>query len=351
MKITETAIDAIKEYEKNAKTHTKKQIKNIAESIKQFGFTQPIATDRDGVIIIGHGRYKAAQLLGLKTVPTVIMDELTEEQTRKLRILDNKLNESPWDTEALFAEINDIDFSEFDLDFGTIAQEEETTGETGGEEQEEDTNPYDLSEKTPGALTDRFIVPPFSVLDARTKQWRKRSAELAEDHMSGIDPDEISEDPLLLKILINWFTPQDGMVAEQDPQDAIVGEIALTDGFDYGKSPCDFYIAINPDENTAEELDKNLKDDRFAALIFRGQDEKREQIREQLEDKHIKVYNELIVLLPITATAGEIQNEFNTQSTFHRVHTTVLVFYKGNPKKIKETNYKFIGGEEQPPSN
>ena len=98
MKVQNIRIEVIKPYEKNAKKHPETQIKNIAESIKQFGFIQPLVLDKNNEIIIGHGRYFAAQRLKMEEVPCLYVNDLTEEQVRKLRILDNKLNEDDFQT-------------------------------------------------------------------------------------------------------------------------------------------------------------------------------------------------------------------------------------------------------------
>lgn len=119
-------IASVKPYARNAKKHDDKQIANVAESIKQFGWQQPIVCDADGVIIIGHCRLLAAKKLKLKKVPVKTVDNLSEEQVKKLRALDNKLNESDWDFDLLAAEIPELDFSGFDIDWGLPADEEKT---------------------------------------------------------------------------------------------------------------------------------------------------------------------------------------------------------------------------------
>ena len=118
MNVQDIKIKLIKPYKKNAKKHTETQIANVAESIRQFGWAQPIVVDKDYTIIIGHCRYLAAERLGLETVPVVVASELTAEQVRKLRNLDNKLNESEWDFDLLKDDILDLDFSDFDIDWG-----------------------------------------------------------------------------------------------------------------------------------------------------------------------------------------------------------------------------------------
>lgn len=119
-------IAGVKPYARNAKKHDEIQVANVAESIKQFGWQQPIVCDADGVIIIGHCRLLAAKKLGLKKVPVKTVDNLSEEQVKKLRALDNKLNESDWDFELLAEDISDLDFSGFDIDWGLPADVEET---------------------------------------------------------------------------------------------------------------------------------------------------------------------------------------------------------------------------------
>lgn len=124
MKITEMSVKELKPYAKNTKKHDKTQIANVAESIKQYGFVQPIVVDKDNNIVIGHCRYEAAKKLKLETAPCVCVDELTDEQVKALRIVDNKSNESPWDMEFLADELAEIDMNGFDFDFGINAVNE-----------------------------------------------------------------------------------------------------------------------------------------------------------------------------------------------------------------------------------
>ena len=89
-----------------------KAVDGVAESIKQFGFKQPIVIDKNGVIVAGHTRYKAALKLGFDTVPCVRVDDLTQKQIKAYRILDNKLNElASWDFEMLGEELETFEFS------------------------------------------------------------------------------------------------------------------------------------------------------------------------------------------------------------------------------------------------
>lgn len=117
MEIQYRRLDEITPYENNAKTHDQTQINNVAESIKQYGFVQPVVIDRDGVIVIGHCRVMAAKKIGMKSVPCVCVDDLTPEQVKALRLVDNKTNESPWDFDLLAPELEELDLTGFDFDW------------------------------------------------------------------------------------------------------------------------------------------------------------------------------------------------------------------------------------------
>lgn len=105
-------------YAANAKKHDARQVANLAESIRRYGFVQPVVVDVNDVIVIGHGRVLGAKEAGLEEVPCVCVDNLTPEQVRELRLLDNKLNESAWDLDLLAAELPELDLSGFDVEWG-----------------------------------------------------------------------------------------------------------------------------------------------------------------------------------------------------------------------------------------
>ena len=113
-------------YERNTKKHDKTQINNVAESIKQYGFVQPIVIDKNNVVVIGHCRLLAAKQLKMKEVPCVCVEDLTDEQVKALRIVDNKSNESEWDLDILPDELAELDLSGFDFDFNMPYQGEES---------------------------------------------------------------------------------------------------------------------------------------------------------------------------------------------------------------------------------
>lgn len=119
MQVIEKLINEIKPYEKNPRKNDE-AVQYVANSIKEFGFKVPIVIDKNGVIVAGHTRYKAAQELGLEKLPCVIADDLTEEQVKAFRLADNKVGElAEWDFDLLGEELDgifDIDMSDFGFD-------------------------------------------------------------------------------------------------------------------------------------------------------------------------------------------------------------------------------------------
>lgn len=118
MEIKNIAVKDLIPYEKNTKKHDDVQINNVAESIKQYGFVQPIVIDKNNVVVIGHCRLLAAKKLKMADVPCVCVEDLTDEQVKALRIVDNKSNESPWDFDFLADELAEINLDAFNFDFG-----------------------------------------------------------------------------------------------------------------------------------------------------------------------------------------------------------------------------------------
>ena len=108
MNIVYKSLKTLKPYKKNAKKHNKEQVERIANSIKEFGFTQPVIVDKNNCVVAGHGRILGAKKAGLKQVPTVMLDDLTEEQIKAYRLVDNKLNESEWDKQTLKQELDEL---------------------------------------------------------------------------------------------------------------------------------------------------------------------------------------------------------------------------------------------------
>lgn len=108
MKIEHWDIDRVKPYEKNPRRNDK-AVQAVADSIREFGFRQPIVVDADGVIVVGHTRWKAAKKLGLKTVPVHVAADLTPQQARAYRLADNRTAEyAEWDIDLLPVELGEL---------------------------------------------------------------------------------------------------------------------------------------------------------------------------------------------------------------------------------------------------
>lgn len=123
MQIVYKKIGELKPYKNNPRKNDG-AVDAVAKSIEEFGFKVPIVIDKDGEIVAGHTRIKAAVKLGLEEVPCIVADDLTPEQVRAFRLVDNKTAElSEWDMELLVGELEDLDLSEFNLDWG-IDQDE-----------------------------------------------------------------------------------------------------------------------------------------------------------------------------------------------------------------------------------
>lgn len=117
MQIQEIKLDELHPYKGNAKKHGKKQVELLAKSLREFGWQQPLVIDRDNTIIAGHGRYEAAKLLKLEYAPCKYADELTADQIKAYRLVDNRAASVEYDLEAEFAELKaiELDMSEFDF--------------------------------------------------------------------------------------------------------------------------------------------------------------------------------------------------------------------------------------------
>src|SRR5436190_4882069 len=114
LKVEMLPVEALRPYANNARTHSKKQTRQIAKSIERFGFCNPVLIDDRGEIIAGHGRVAAAKLLGISVVPTVRLSHLTETEKRAYILADNRLAEKAgWNREILAIELQAL----IDLDF------------------------------------------------------------------------------------------------------------------------------------------------------------------------------------------------------------------------------------------
>lgn len=185
MQIETRPIDRLVPYVRNSRTHSEDQIAQIAASIAEFGFVNPVLIGADDVIVAGHGRVLAAKQLGMAEVPVIVLDHLSEAQRRALVIADNRIAESAgWDEAMLKAELAALRDEEFDLDLLGFGDDEllrmldsvALPGMDGGAGADDSgTPPAGSPAPEPSAtLADRFGIPPFSVLDARKGWWQDR---------------------------------------------------------------------------------------------------------------------------------------------------------------------------------
>lgn len=185
MQIETRPIERLIPYVRNARTHSEDQIAQIAASIAEFGFVNPVLIGADDVIVAGHGRVLAAKLLGLTEVPVIVLNHLSEAQRRALIIADNKIAENAgWDEAMLRTELAALREEEFDLDVLGFSDADllrildsiDGSASLGGEDAGGSGNPPAgslVSEPSP-TLAERFGIPPFSVLDARKGWWQER---------------------------------------------------------------------------------------------------------------------------------------------------------------------------------
>lgn len=128
MKIETIPIDTLIPYARNSRTHSDAQVAQIAGSIREFGFANPVLVDKDGGIIAGHGRVMAARKLGLADVPCIRLAHLTDTQKRAYIIADNKLAlNSGWDDDLLQLELEELHSLDVDLDLIGFSEEELAT--------------------------------------------------------------------------------------------------------------------------------------------------------------------------------------------------------------------------------
>lgn len=390
----------------------------VANSIKEFGFKVPCVIDNEKNVVCGHTRLKAAKKLGIKEVPCIIADDLTEEQIDAFRLADNKVSEiASWDFEKLEIElesISGIDMSEFGFDVDLQSLEED------GQKEQSD----DVEHKS---LIDRFVVPPFSILDTRQGYWRERKkawegigikSELGrKENLMGAGGayKEIGGtsifDPVLCEIVYKWFCTDGGKIYDCFAGGSVRGIVASKLGYEYhgidlrqeqidankenaievGVNPnwycddsinadkyiqdesCDLVFSCPPyadlevysddprDISNMEYDDfcnaykriidiacRKLKQNRFAVFVVGDIRDKKgyyrnfvDYTKECFVKNGVQFYNDIVIVNNLGGAVLRAGRIFNSYRKTCKVHQNVLVFYKGDPKKIKQ-NYKEI---------
>jgi len=409
-------------YVNNARTHSAEQVSQISASIKEFGFNNPILSDGNKGIIAGHGRLQAAVKLKLDTVPVIELSHLSDIQKKAYILADNKLAmNAGWDEDLLKLELDGL--LELDFDIELTGFDDSFLLDCGDDG-------YGANDEKHILLKDRFVVPPFSVLDTRQGYWQERKKawkELIKDKAESrenavafqqtikrgndlvvVDGNGVSLlDPVLAEIAVKWFGITGGRSFDCFAGDSVFGYVASYEGqsftgielrneqvelnnrrileFSQSQYICDdgqnvmahikkgsqdllfscppyFDLEVYSDndkdasnQGTYEDFllilekaftnaIKCLKDNRFAFIVVGDVRNKKtggyygfpDDIKKIFKDAGMLLYNEMI-LVEMIGTAMLRVGRYMRHRKLAKTHQNVLVFYKGDTKKIKET--------------
>ena len=261
-KLEYVKIDDLKSYERNARTHNDEQIEQIIQSIKEFGFTNPVLIDENNVLIAGHGRTAAAKKMGLSEVPAIRLVGLTDAQKKGLRIADNQLAlNAGWDDELLQMELSDLQNLDFNLDLLGFDMDEIDSILNSDFSFDPNADEDDESEKyedgVAGSLKEKYLVCPFSVLKVSSWQERKRQwlslgikSELGRSDgfykglydlaKKGGQKDDTAKkagtsifDPVLCEIMYSWFSKSGDKIIDPFAGGSVRGIVANKLNRDY----------------------------------------------------------------------------------------------------------------------
>jgi len=196
LEITYLPIERLRPSENNARTHSKKQLKQIARSIERFGFVNPVLISDDGEIIAGHGRVEAAKLLGLRQVPAVRLSNLSAAERRAYIIADNRLAErAGWDREVLAGELKgllDLQFDDVELTGFSLAEvdvmlDEATETQATESRTEDDVAAKGLPRPAVSRAGDQWMLGPHRLLcgeaspdcDVMIRRWQRSTGKAA----------------------------------------------------------------------------------------------------------------------------------------------------------------------------
>lgn len=241
MKLKNMNINDLIPYENNPRNN-EGAIEYVANSIKQFGFKVPIVVDKNNVIVAGHTRWLAAQALEMDEVPVVVAHDLSPEQVKAFRLADNKVAElAHWDFAKLDVELEGIDMNIDMSDFGFNIDDKDVIS----------FDSYGDHAEHAGKLTENYIVPPFSVLDARQGYWQERkrywlelTGDLSETRdgeygkigtgwLNAINGGTSNFDPVLAEVMYKWFNVEGGHILDPFGGEQTKGVVAGELGYKY----------------------------------------------------------------------------------------------------------------------
>ena len=194
LKIVYRPLQELSPYAHNARTHSTEQVAQLVESIKQFGWTNPVLIDEKGEIIAGHGRVMAAEMLKMDSVPVIVLSGLTDEQKKAYRLADNRLPmNAGWDEDLLRMELSDLINADFDVSLtGFIPTEIDEL----------------LTDVLPGIAPPDIPAGFVAVFNSDESSWH-----LVEDHRGKTVYDVASGDALFISELgplpenVTWLSP------------------------------------------------------------------------------------------------------------------------------------------------
>ena len=227
-------------YVNNSRTHSDEQVKQVAASIREFGFTNPILIDENSTVIAGHGRIMAANLLGLAQVPTITLAGLTDAQKKAYVIADNKLAlNAGWDEELLKVELQGL--KDLDFDLNLLGFDIDELGAMLASDAAAITGAGDGDSRA-GNMSKDFGQPPFSVLDTRKGDWQdrkniwrakigdngeSREGTLSDGALMGAINNGVSLlDPVLAELMVGWFGMAGGVAFDPFAGDTVFGYVA-----------------------------------------------------------------------------------------------------------------------------
>lgn len=295
IKIEYKPVEDLIMYANNPRKNDGAALDAVVASIKEFGFKNPVVVDRDNVIVCGHTRVKAAKKLKIEEVPTICADDLTPAQIKAYRLADNKVSEiAEWDMELLELELDDInlDMEVFGFDYTGINLRQEQVDANIENAKELGYKPTWICDDSLNA--DKYI--------------KDESVDMIMSCPPYADLEQYSDDP------------RDIRTMEYDDFLRVYTEIIK--------------ISI-----------KKLKPNRFAVWVVGDVRDKKGFYRDFLSDTKkafinagVPLYNEFVLVEQIATAAVRVRKQFNAARKNAKCHQNVLVFFKGDPKTIKD-NY------------